>query len=291
MSFKLPFFYLFLFIFSFFFLTSPPYTFTQTSNTTLNTDSSQSILNLEETTNSSPEFNIFEKFWNWLFGLFVKTDYSISIRSLSEINSDMSDYGDKNDSIFSEKRSFTGSRLTSSVSQTCFKGNVIKKVILNSNNYPDSLISRICISLQNNLCSVKSLNDSTEGLSCQNIYISNLAHYFVQSQQNFYCFSEKNQLTNIDQEIVDKVNQKFPNPISPEKLSCYQDIYQDLYLTPKETTDNDEENTKKMIQTPISNKDQKSDNNHQETINQLNQNFIPEGSNWNGLNSLRPESW
>lgn len=257
------------------FSTKPSYIFAQPAATASATISATQ-------TNPTPNRNIFQIIWDWLFGLFVKTDYTISTRSFADINSDMTDYGDKDSADFQEKHSFAGSRSSDAYTQNCYKGNVIKKVILNTFGYPDSQLAEICMDLNDpNQCLVKPLKSS-----CTPISISDLANYFVQINKKFYCDSN-NKLTETEQIIRDKVSGDI---IAENQLSCYQQIYDDLYLTPKDSQDQNEENTKKMIQTPISAKDQ-TDGSSQEIQNQLNRNFIPEGSKWDGLNSLRPEAW
>lgn len=241
---------------------------------------------------STTQPNIWNLFWSWVFGIFAKTDYSINPnRTSAQINSDMTDYGDLNSPENKEKHSFAGSRSTDSNTQNCFKGNVIKKVILNISGYPDTKLSKICFDSTNSsqTCQIKTLNDSTENLTCTEKTIKDLSHYFVQLQKQFYC-TNNNVLMNTEQNVVDEVNKFYTTSIPQNELGCYQAIYEDLYLTPKDTTDNEEENTKKMMQTPISNKDQNSTNNNSDIKNQLNKNFSPEGTT-GGLGGLRPAGW
>ena len=102
---------------------SPSATATSSSTATPSANANQSFL---------------DKLLSFLFGLFIKTDYSISSRDTKAINTDMTDYGDLSDSNFNSKHSFSGSRLTSSSSQNCLKGNVIKQTILATAGYSDS---------------------------------------------------------------------------------------------------------------------------------------------------------
>ncbi|MDD4026811.1 MAG: hypothetical protein PHO75_01315 [Candidatus Shapirobacteria bacterium] len=237
-----------------------------------------------QSSNTSPQPNIFTLFLNWVLGLFVKTDYNISSREISKINSDMTDYGDVNNpDEYKTKHSFAGSRSTSSNSQNCLKGNIIKKVILGTDSNNTSL-SKICFD-SSNKCFIDS--SSTDSI-CKTITIKDLAHYFVQQNKPFYCDSNDNSVE-IEQNIIDKTNQSYSTAIPQNELSCYQQIYDDFYLTPKQTSDT-EENTNKIIKTPISDKDQKEGASNSDLQKQLDQNFSPDGSSA-GLYGLRPASW
>ena len=231
-------------------------------------------------TTTTPEESLWTKFWSWISSVFIKTDYTITQRPSDEINSDMTEYGTASDN---RKHSSSGTRLTDSSNQTCYKGNVIKKVILNTTGYPDTNLAQICNS--SNGCIVSSSSES----DCQTVSIKDLAHYFVQTNQQFYC-NNQNKLINIESNIIDAVNTKFSESISSANLDCYQTIYKDFYLVPKDTTDENEENSKNIVQTPISASDQKSGS-ISDTKDQLNKNFIPANQSWDGLSSLRPQSW
>lgn len=236
-----------------------------------------------ESSNTNPQPNIFTLFLNWVLGLFTKTDYNIATRSTQEISSDMTDYGNINNvDEFKNKHSFAGSRSTNSNSQNCLKGNVIKKVILGTDPNNTSL-SKICLN-SSGQCFVDSAStDST----CKTITIKDLAHYFIQQNKPFYCGSN-DQLIETEQNVIDKTNQSYYISIPQDELICYQQIYDDFYLTPKETSDT-EENTNKIIKTPISDKDQKEGASNSDLQKQLDQNFSPDGSSA-GLYGLRPES-
>lgn len=232
------------------------------------------------------EPSLWNQFWSWITGIFIKTDYTISQRPTKEVISDMNNYGNASES---GKHSSSGTRLTSASSQRCYKGTVIKKVILDTSGYPNSDLSKICLS-NTNECVVKSTSDSTDDLTnCQTITIKDLAHYFVQIQKQFYC-DDQNHFINIDTDVITKVNEKFTDAISETKKICYQTIYNDFYLVPKDTADENEENSKKIVQTPISANEQVSSNNVQDNKNQLDKNFSPAGTS-GGLNGLRPSSW
>ena len=231
----------------------------------------------------APEESLWSKFWDWISSVFIKTDYIIAQRQTTDINSDMTDYGNASDN---DKHSSSGTRLTDSNNQTCYKGNVIKKVILETTGYSDSDLSYICP--ESNSCSIKPLTSTEDTSSCQKITINNLAHYFIQTQKQFYC-DDKNKLINTESNVINKVNEKYSDSISSDYLDCYQTIYNDFYLVPKETSDENEENSKNIVQTPISASDQKSGS-VSDTKNQLDQNFSPDGTSA-GLNGLRPASW
>ena len=224
--------------------------------------------------------SLWDMFWNWITGIFIKNKYTIAQRPIEDINSDMTNYGEASDDT---KHSSSGPRLRDSNSQNCDKGNVIKKVILETSGYPDSDISHICLD-SSNQCSV-----STDS-SCQTVKVSDLAHYFAQTNQQFYC-DDKNKWINIESDVVDKINTKFTESVPDYELDCYQTIYKDFYLVPKDTSDENEENSKKIVQTPLPAGNQDSTVNVQAQKKQLDQNFVPESKGWDGLNSLRPASW
>ena len=199
----------------------------------------------------------------------------------------MNDYSDYKNEKFKEKLSFAGARLTDINSQNCRKGDVIRKVILGT---PDYDLSQIC-SDSTASCIVKALDDTT-GTDCTPISVDDLAHYFVQLNQPFYC-DDNNKLIDIESSFIDKVNQitNLADVTIPEsKKNCYKQIYDDFYLTPKDNEDDNEENAKKIIQTPISAGSQDSSKNNVETGRQVDANFTPENTGWDGLNSLRPAS-
>lgn len=243
------------------------------------------------TTTPTPQPSWWTQFWNWVSGLFIKTDYVINPnRSPEQINSDMTDYGVKNEATFSAKHSFAGSRLTDLNSQNCFKGKVIKETILKTNDYSNIEIGQICFNSNN--CVVVPINGSTENLTgCKTKYISDLTNYLVQLQKPFYC-DDSNQLIDIEAKVIDltiNFNEKNVLTIPENEKVCYQQIYNDLYLTPKDNISEYEENAKNMIQTPISNKYQKEGASNSDLQKQLDQNFSPDGFSA-GLSGLRPEN-
>lgn len=238
------------------------------------------------TTPVTAEETLWDKIWNWITGIFIKTDYNIAQRPSEEIKSDMTNYGNTTDT---DKHSSSGTRLTDSKSQKCYKGNVIKKVA--KGEYSDSDLSYICPdSSDSNKCTVKTLN-SSDVSGCQKISIKNLSIYFVQINQKFYCDDQNNFLP-IESDVLNAVNTFISNGSLPEipsnNLSCYQNIYNDFYLVPKNSVQN-EENTKKIVQTPISDNEQKSDNTN-DMKDQLDKTLSPAGSSA-GLKGLRPASW
>ncbi|MDD3002838.1 MAG: SpoIID/LytB domain-containing protein [Candidatus Shapirobacteria bacterium] len=240
--------------------------------------------NQTTTTTATPEESLWIKFWNWISSVFIKTDYTIAKRPLNEINSDMTNYSTTSDN---SKHSSSGTRLTDSNSQTCYKGNVIKKVILDKSGYPNTNLAQICNS--SNGCVVSSGSES----DCQTITIKDLAHYFVQTNQQFYC-NDQNKLINIDSDVINAVNTNFSESISSANLDCYQAIYDDFYLIPKDTDDKNEENSKNIVQTPISasNQDSNDGSSIKDLKKQLNQNLTPKGKKWDSsLNFLCPANW
>jgi len=259
---------------------------TPTSISALTSSPSASATSSTTATSSATANQSFlDKLLSFLFGLFVKTDYFISSRPSTDINHDMNDYGDLSDYDFNNKHSFSGSRLTSANSQNCLKGNAIKQTILSTVGYSDSELAHICLD-STNKCTVSA--DS----SCQLIKVSDLAHYFVQLKKQFYC-DANNKLINTESNITSKVNKTFTENISAEELSCYQTIYNDFYITPKDNTDINEENAKKVVQTPLSASSQDKTLDTKAIKAQVDQNFTPAGySDGNGgLSGLRPANW
>jgi hypothetical protein len=127
---------------------------------------------------------------------------------------------------------------------------------------------------------------------CQTKTIKDLAHYFVQTNKNFYC-DKNNNFIDIEQSVKNAVNNDTNLDISIPgyELGCYQQIYDNFYLSPEDKANSkskNEENIKTMIQSPLSNKDQDSTKNNEEINDQLNKMFSPEGQD-GGLYGLRPE--
>jgi len=222
--------------------------------------------------------SIIKKVITLFFGLFTKTDYSIQKREISTILIDMNDYGYEDDKNFDEKHAFAGSRSQDANSQNCFKGNIIKQAVIGTVGYKNTDLAQICL---DNICSIISVDD--------------LANYFIQTNQQFYC-DNKNKLTDTESSFIDKVNQitNLADITIPEsKKTCYQQIYNDFYITPKDNTDNTEENVKKIIQTPLSAASQNQNENNVEIKKRVDDFFTPANylDKANGLNGLAPESW
>lgn len=215
--------------------------------------------------------------WNWLWGKFKKTDYTIGKQR--PLN-DMTTFGVIKTKGYKKKHSFIGSRITNNQSQNCLKGKVIKKVILNQDEYSDHNLSKIC------------LDDGNGNFSnCKDKSIKDLAHYFVQLDKQFYC-TDGNKFVDIEQSVKDAVanDSNLTTTIPDYELDCYQQIYEDFYLSPEDKANSksdSEENIKTMIQSPLSAKDQDPSKSNKEISNQLDQNFSPQGQD-GGLYGLRP---
>lgn len=227
------------------------------------------------------ETNTLTKLWIWLKGKFKKTDYKIG---QERQKNDLTEYKDNKN-----KQAFAGSRITDMNTQNCLKGNIIKKVILKKTGYNDSNLAKICLD-SSNKCVVKAIENSTNENNCQVVTIKDLAHYFVQLNQKFYCTTE-NKLIDIEQDVKNavKTNPGLTIPIIDSNLGCYSQIYDQFYLTPKEETNPEEENIKTMIQIPIPQKYQDSSKSTNELKNQLDANFSPERQK-NKIYNLRPEN-
>lgn len=230
---------------------------------------------------TTSEPNLIEKFLAWISNLFAKTDYTIDpSRSFEAKIEDMTNYGDNKDPNNKEKHSFAGSRLTDANSQNCLKGNVIKKVILGDK---DTDLSQICLDSAN-ICTVKPISNSNT--NCKTITIKDLGKYFVQINKPFYCDSNNKLL-----DIEEPIKNKFSNEtiiINNNEYGCYEGIYDDFYLTPKEANQEDE-NTKIIMQTPLPASSQNSNDSTNDINNKVNQNFSYEGTNC-GPYCLRPEN-
>ena len=223
--------------------------------------------------------SLWSKFWSWLTTIFIRTDYTISQRPLKDVTSDMTNYGTVSDS---DKHSSSATRLTDSQSQKCYKGAVIRKVILGTSGYPDTTISHICLD------SSGQYSVSTDS-SCQAIKISDLAHYFIQTNQPFYC-DDKNKIINLETDVINKVNETFTESIPSAQLNYYLAIYNDFYLVPKETSDENEENSRNIVKTPLPAGEQNSGSSVSDNKDQLEKSVSPQGTG-SGLDGLRPASW
>ena len=218
--------------------------------------------------------SIVEKILTLFFGWFTKTDYTIKNIDTETKIKDMTEYGNTSDENFKEKQAFAGSRSQDAKNQNCYKGNVIKQTVLGTIGYSNVKLAQICL---DDNCSIISVND--------------LANYFIQTHQQFYC-DDNNKLTDISSDFSDKVSQltDLTDPVIPEtKKNCYKQIYDNFYLTPKDNTDENEKNAKDIIKTPIPASDQKSGS-ISDTKDQVDQNLSPAGT-FSGLKGLRPDGW
>lgn len=265
----------FLIVLSFFFFLIFPSFVSAQSTTPTDTQTSQTAI-----TTQQPSW--WDSFWSWITGIFIKTDYSISERPSGMVISDMNDYGKVSDS---GKHSSSGTRLTTSNNQICYKGNVIKKVVLNTSGYQDSDLANICPKTDGT-CEVFTI--STANTGCDTISIKDLAQYFIQTNQKFYCDSSNN-LINIESNVISAIGSSLPE-IPSNNFDCYKKIYNDFYLVPKNTTDSNEENSKDIVKTPLPANKQKPNSNNNEYKDQLDKNVSPDGTSA-GLGGLRPASW
>ena len=220
--------------------------------------------------------NIIEKIITLFFGLFTKTDYSVQKRELKIIQTDMTEYGNKDDEDFDKKHAFAGSRLTDINSQNCLKGNSIKQTVMGTLGYKNAELAQICF------------DDN-----CSTIKVNDLANYFVQINQKFYC-DDNNKLVDIESNVIDKVNLSdlADVTIPDSKKSCYQQIYDDFYITPKDNKDINEKNVKNVIKTPINASSQDPNKNNVEIKKQVDSLFTP--ANYpvgtGGFNGLIPQA-
>lgn len=235
--------------------------------TSSSTENNQIVATNSAVIKESDKMTPWEKFWSWITAVFIKNNYVIKQRDPVEKTSEMTNYD--------SEVSSAGTRLTSKSSQDCFKGDIIKK------HLDTKPIAHIC--LNSSICTVSTDN------SCTPISLKDLAHYFVQINQNFYC-DDQNNFVEIDNDTIEDINNTYKENIPDNMLSCYQAIYDDLYLVPKGNINENEINSQKIVKTPIPASNQNISNDTSDLQTQLNQNFSPDGTFY-GLNGLRPASW
>ncbi len=253
---------------------------------------------------------LLQKIINLFTSKFIRNKYQISQRDDKKIYTDMVSYDSKesknNDP---DKHSHPGSRLNDKQSQECYKGHIIRNVILE-----DMKVSSEATSAAEQVVDPKYENTKLDqvclksGDDCNLVRVADLAIYFVQINQEFYCDDEY-KFVPIDGDVIIAVNKyiekhkndsDFEAPISSAKLDCYDVVYKDFYLIPHKA-DKNEENSKKIIKTPISKSDQNSGNSDSSDTDgledQLDQNFSiyknekSYNSKANGLEGLYPKGW
>ena len=235
--------------------------------TSSSTENNQIVATNSAVIKESDKMTPWEKFWSWITAVFIKNNYVIKQRDPVEKTSEMTNYD--------SEVSSAGTRLTSKSSQDCFKGDIIKK------HLDTKPIAHIC--LDSNVCTV-----STDS-SCAPISLKDLAHYFVQINQNFYC-NDQNNFVEIDNDTIEDINNTYKEDISDNMLSCYQAIYDDLYLVPRGNINENEINSQKIVKTPIPASSQNDSDDTLSVQNKLNQNLSPNGTSY-GLDGLRPTAW
>lgn len=206
---------------------------------------------------------VVEKIFTLFFGWLTKTDYSIKNTDTATRNKDMTEYGNVKDTSFSEKQAFAGSRSQNINNQKCLKGNAIKQTILNTPGYKNAELAQICL---DGTCSIISIDD--------------LANYFIKTNQKFYC-DDNNNLVETESIIKEKIStiQDLADVSIPEsKTSCYQAIYNQFYITPKDNTDDNEDNAKKIVRTVIPANSQDKNLGVKATKSQADKNFCPKGT-------------
>lgn len=225
--------------------------------------------------------NIIEIIWNWITSLFEKP-YDIDInRDEIEKTEDFSNYGNVDSSEYKDKHSYVGSRSTVSTTQDCLKGNIIKDVLFNLKNDPDTTKDKII----GQICS----NNSND---CPEKKISDLALYLTQTNQKFICDENDNKI-DTPSDLLSEINTK---PSIPDyELPCYSAIYNDFFLTPVKGISDDKANTIKIMDQPIPYQSQDQNKTPESQKTKLNNLFSPQSdidnNKANGLEGLRPEVW
>lgn len=237
--------------------------------------------------NNSPQPSAWQRFWGWFLGIFIK-DYDIPTDTSSQ-QKNFTDYGHVGDPK-NENINSTENRSTSSNQQFYFKGQYIKDVI--DGVMFDKTIARIC---DQKIVSLTNTCGSDFKISC-------LARYFVEDKQSFLYSDQNGTKIDLSLDLIQSIKDKSSNCIilPQPQFAEYQNIYLNFFRVPPEYEDaTKNENASRVIRTPIPNSVQSPIPNNPAEIGQdikdqqkqLNQNFIPEGSNWNGLSSLRPDNW
>ena len=242
------------------------------------------ITPIPEETIETSEPSGWEKFWNWLIGIFIK-DYDIPLDTNNQ-KSNFTNYGhiddDPNKNInSSENRSLSYNQ------QIYFKGQYIKDVI---NGIMDNkAIAKICN---------QKFYRYDQGVgSCKDFTIKHLAYYFVKDGQSFLYQDQNGKKEDLGQ-LTNKINviETLPEP----EFFKYKDIYLNFFRVPPEYSDAiQNQNATRTIRTPIPIKDQNEIPTNSTEIEKdikiqqenLNKNFIPANKDWSGLNSLRPANW
>ena len=233
--------------------------------------------------NNSHEPSGWEKFWNWLIGLFI-SDYDIPT-DISLQKTNFTDYGNVNDPR-NQNINSAENRSTSNNQQLYFKGQYIKDVI--NDVMTNKAIAKIC--------DQKFYRYDQEIDNCEDFTIKDLAYYFVKDNQSFL-YQNQNGL----QQNLNQLSNKIPviNTLPEPEFSKYKDIYLNFFRVPPEYDDaTKNQNATRVIRTPIPNKYQSDIPTDSSALEQdikaqqkqLDQNFSPDGTSA-GLSGLQPEGW
>lgn len=236
--------------------------------------------------NVSHELSGWEKFWNWLIGIFI-SDYDIPT-DISLQKTNFTDYGNVNDPR-NQNINSVENRITSNNQQLYFKGRYIIDVINGVMN--DNVIAKIC---DQKIVSLPNTCGSDFKISC-------LARYFVEDKQSFLYYDQNGSKTDLSSDLIQSIKDKsFDCTILPQpQFAEYQNIYLNFFRVPPKYNDaTKNQNATRVIRTPIPNNYQSdipTDSNALEQDikdqqKQLDQNFSPDGTSA-GLSGLRPEGW
>jgi hypothetical protein len=247
----------------------------------------QNITSNLEDNYSKPTF--LEKLANWIIGLFIK-DYDIPINPLlQQIN--FTEYSNIYNSEY-ENINSPENRSTSNNQQLYFKGQYINDVI--KDIMKDKIIAKICdqkITHFSNDCG------SDFKISC-------LARYFVEDNKTFLYQDQNGIGVTLSPDLIETIKNKSSDCIiiPLPNFNAYQNLYLNFFRVPPEYSEAiKNENATRVLRTPIPNNDQtlipinpnEMGRDIKDQREQLDRNFVPGASKkkWDGLNSLRPQSW
>lgn len=245
-------------------------------------------------------------FWSWFFGCFVKI-YTIPTNPSTQ-QQNFTDYGVASNEIEDTTNiNAAENRETTDYQQRYFKGRYMLDVI--NNTIPDIPITKIC--------TINNARDFVElktniGVGCTNIGIVCLANYFTKdSTHPTFVYTDQFGATLPITNFISAITTRLSNTAALDYMPCetipkpnfdnYQKIYLNFFrIPPGYAIAVKNENATRVfrtavpyaIQTPIPTNpdDSQMADEIEKQQSQLNKNFIPEGSSWSGLNSLRPQS-
>ena len=239
-------------------------------------------------------------FWSWFVGTFIKKYTIPTDPTLQQGN--FTDYGiADNDNENTQNINAAENRETNLYQQYYFKGRYMMDVL--SGTILDMPIVKVC---NGNFVNIETTTTDT----CYNFGIVCLAKCFINDSQPFVYADQNGTVIPISQYSA-KVDSMFNadcacqdalKNLSSSNFPRYKDIYLNFFRVPPDySIAVKNENATRVLRTPVPNVVQtpipqnvddatmKADIENQKA--QLNKNFIPQGTGWSGLGSLRPAGW